>query len=331
MKLRNLYLNFWVRNISLYFILVLILLQINFFNGEYSKSREHRAAEIAKDSVELLIIVIQTGIHNYLLSEYWMKRKKLIQYLLRFILLAATYLLINLYTSFSINPNGGASTFMSTVFIYIAGMGGYFIHKNIIERNILAKSELLEKEEEIRYLRAQLNPHFLFNALNNLYGASLSNPKKTPEKILELSDLLRYQIESSQKEMIPLRDEISYLDKYVNYELDRNHKLKINFKKEGGYDDLKIAPLLLMPFIENAIKFSSETDKPMIDMHLVFRNGSLHFKLINNYSLSGKLVGGTNTGILNTKKRLKLIYRNKYELMIKDHEGIYDVQLSLQL
>ncbi|HMG14015.1 MAG TPA: histidine kinase [Saprospiraceae bacterium] len=287
--------------------------------------------EMINGPVRVLIMFILVTLHNKILYEYCLRNKKNIQYILGLIFLITSFYFINVYTPFSINPAGGLSTLISTIFIYVVGLGFYFMHKNILEKNILSGQQLLEKEEEIRYLKAQLNPHFLFNAMNNLYGTSLSKPDEISERILELSELLRYQIESSQKESILIRDEINYLDKYINYELNRNHKLKIDFKKEGNFGKLKFAPLLLMPFIENAIKFSSETKEPSIKIDIALVDKSIDFKLLNNYSRVGTKKKGTNIGLINTKKRLELIYRNKYCLLITDQNGLYDVYLNLKL
>jgi LytS/YehU family sensor histidine kinase len=215
--------------------------------------------------------------------------------------------------------------------VYLVGLGFYYTHKNILERNLLFKSELIDRDEEIRHLKAQLNPHFLFNALNNLYGASLTDPAETPDKILELSDLLRYQIESSKKERVALQDEILFIRKYLSYEQNRNPKLKIDFETDVTYAQVDLSPMLFMPFIENAIKYSSHTDHPFCFLSIHSDKKNLVFKMRNNFTEDGRKFSGTNTGISNTKKRLELTYKNKHELLISDANNIYSVDLSIKL
>ncbi len=280
----------------------------------------------------LLTIHLQIALHNVFLYERYFKHKKYLHYVIGFIILWFSFIAINLFTSYNLVINKDVAMTVSLTFIfYIFGLGFYFVHKNIIERSLLFQNELLHKEEEIRYLKAQLNPHFLFNALNNLYGLALSSPAETPDKILELSELLRYQIESSQKEKVLLKDELHYIERYIQYELDRNNQLKIEFNKKGDPTNLMIAPLLFMPFIENAVKFSAETDAPCIVIDLSISEKSVAFKISNNYKDSNKKISGTNTGIANTKKRLALVYENKYELFIQPENENYSVNLTLFL
>lgn len=220
---------------------------------------------------------------------------------------------------------------VSIFLIYLIGLGFYYIHKNILERNLLFQSELIDRDEEIRHLKAQLNPHFLFNALNNLYGTALTDPDETPDKILELSELLRYQIESSKKEHVSLEDEIEFIKKYLSYERSRNPKIRIDFKTDIHSGPLSLSPMLFMPFIENAIKYSSHTDEPFFSLFIETDKKNLFFKMRNNFNENGRKFSGTNTGLSNTKKRLELMYKNKHQLLINEEDGIYNVDLSIKL
>jgi Histidine kinase len=332
MSITKLYLNFWVRNITIYLFFLTLVLIIDTYTSTPEELKEPLPG--VRDFIIIsLLVFIQIGVHNLFLYEKLLKKRKTKEYVAGFFLLWLAGVLINTYTPYSIGSpkDGFGVNIPTTLFIYILGFGVYSIHENIIKKNILFRSELVSREEEIRYLKAQLNPHFLFNALNNLYGVALSKPTDTADKILELSDLLRYQIEASQKEIVLLKDEINYLNKYFSYERNRNNGLKINFRKEGDEHDMLIAPLLFMPFLENAIKFSNETDRPVIDMELFVTPARILFKLTNNYADNGKKLNGTNTGIANTKKRLSLVYENKHSLIIDHGHNLYAVQLTLDI
>ena len=284
-----------------------------------------------KVPVLFLIAFAEFGIHHLILYERFLKEKKYKEYILGFITLWFSYCLINLYTPFGIVHGGPGIIIAGTFFVYVFGMGFYFIHKYVIERNLIFRQQLVGKEEEIRYLKSQLNPHFLFNALNNLYGIALSTPLETADKILELSELLRYQIESSQKEYADLKDELHYLKQYFSYELNRNPKLVINYKLTGEAKDIRIAPFLWMPFIENAVKFSAETDAPVIDIDLRIDKRTLYFIIGNDYDSAGRKLSGTQTGVINTKKRLDLMYEKKHTLNIHNANNRYEVKLILQI
>lgn len=323
MGFREYYMNVWVRNIGMY-----ILMCLPFTFGLSGKGLEigyYWKVLIAFGFTYVLILI-----HNTLVFERFLKRKN---YLIYFLSVAGILILFtgfNLYTDYGITSDKELFLVVFTgLIILIFGLGFYFVHNYIIKRNILFENELYSREEEIRYLKAQLNPHFLFNALNNLYGISLSDPNAVSSKILELSDLLRYQIESSRKEFVYLRDELGYLSNYINYEKSRNHNIDFETSFDGAIDDLKIAPLLLTPFLENALKFSKETYNPFVKVKLSVSDSRLLLLVSNNYSLNGK--EGTHTGLINTKKRLDLAYHNKHKLVLSKKPEEYLVELSIDL
>jgi two-component system, LytTR family, sensor kinase len=192
------------------------------------------------------------------------------------------------------------------------------------------------KESELQFLKSQINPHFLFNNLNNLYSYALEGSSKTPDIILELSGLLRYMLYECKEKYVPLSKELSQIGNFINLnELqieDRgNVSLKIN-SINGSYN---IAPLILIVFIENAFKHSqsSQSDKININVEIdCDDNGQLHFQCSNNYkalSNTDKLDKGI--GLTNVKKRLNLIYPNRHKLNIKSDDTQYEVSLQIDL
>jgi hypothetical protein len=326
------YFNFWVRNIILYlFFCLLGLITILLDKDHVIHTEGQGFRTIIQGGVIVLIAHVQVYIHNvYLYKKYFSKNN--IKYISGFLLLSVSYFLINYFTPFRFVKNEEPVTMGISIFlVYLVGLGFYYAHKNILERNLLFKSELIERDEEIRHLKAQLNPHFLFNALNNLYGMALTEPAETPDKILELSDLLRYQIESSKKEYVLVGDEIDFIRKYLNYEKNRNPRLKIDFETSIFSNQAHISPMLFMPFIENAIKYSAHTDAPFCFLSINTDKKTLDFKLRNNFTEDREKLAGTNTGIANTKQRLELTYKNKHSLHINDKNEIYTVELQIKL
>lgn len=330
--MKFLYFNAWIRNIILYSTLCLLGLITLLFGKTYrTYNREQFLQVIVNGGIVFLIAYIQAYIHNVFLYQKHFSKNN-IKYITSIALLFASYFAISYYTPFKFVQNGDSVTMCVSIFlVYLIGLGFYYAHKNILERNLIYQNELIERDEEIRHLKAQLNPHFLFNALNNLYGTSLTEPNETPNKIIELSDLLRYQIESSKKESVSLEEEIEFIRKYLNYEQNRNTKLFIEFNTEIRSSSLKISPMLFMPFIENAIKYSAQTDMPFTKSHLSTDKRTITFKIENNFSNDRRKFSGTNTGITNTKKRLELTYKTKHNLSMTDINEIYCVQLILEL
>jgi two-component system sensor histidine kinase LytS len=208
------------------------------------------------------------------------------------------------------------------------------IYKVALDGLILDKKQ---KENELRHLKAQLNPHFLFNTLNNLYGLSVAESKKLPGLMLRLSELLRYSLYDTNQSFVPLKKELDYITNYVELEKIRlSDKTDIKMDVSGSYTDQDIAPLLLIIFIENAFKhFSQAKNRPPF-VHIVFRlnNKLLQLDIKNSIDpdyteVKGESKGGL--GLDNVKQRLDLIYSQNYSLNIIRENDFFDVKLEIEL
>ncbi|MCX7549842.1 histidine kinase [Xanthomarina sp. F2636L] len=197
-----------------------------------------------------------------------------------------------------------------------------------LETKIL-ETQLKLKEQELNYLKMQIHPHFLFNTLNTIYGFALKKADETPEMILKLSNLLDYLLYQVDKPFVLLTEEINHIKDYIELEKMRfNNSLDVTFKIENISENTKIAPMLLMPFIENSFK------------HGVLKNGVLRIKINLSCTSENILFTIENThfksenstkgiGLENIQKRLDLLYKDKCELKIDATENLYKVLLKL--
>lgn len=185
---------------------------------------------------------------------------------------------------------------------------------------------------ELQLLKAQVHPHFLFNTLNNIYSFSLEQSPKTPQMILRLSSLLSYMLYDCRSEQVRLQKEIEIMKNYIDLEKERyGQSIDISWNVEGDVTDRFIAPLMMLPFLENAFKHgtSEQIGKSWISVDISARNAFLSFKIAN--SKSGYNAAGTHgIGIANVKKRLELLYPGRYELKIHDEADFFVVTLQLQ-
>jgi hypothetical protein len=200
------------------------------------------------------------------------------------------------------------------------------------ERNQKIEKEKLEMELEM--LKAQVHPHFLFNTLNNLYSLTLTHSDNAPIVVTHLSALLRYMLYECSEKEVPLDNEIAALKRYVELEkLRYGNRLDISFSYSGQKIDLLIAPLLLIPFVENSFKhgLSEQLDQCWINLHMHSENGVFTFNLSNSCSKekAPAIVGGI--GLQNIQKRLRLIYGEHYDLKITQQDEMYAVKLTMQL
>jgi len=193
---------------------------------------------------------------------------------------------------------------------------------------------LLLKEIQLNSLRSQLNPHFLFNTFNTLYGISLEFPERTPDLIMKVSRLMRYQLESNSKQCVTLEEELSFINSYIQLEKERvGYRCDIRYSCEiDSQNAYKIAPMLLIAFIENAFKHGSCTiENCYVHIKIAVIEGQLSVNVSNSVPVKKNNVVSTKIGIKNTTERLKLIYGKEYSLDIKQGENLFTVDLLLPL
>ncbi|SDR78883.1 sensor histidine kinase [Winogradskyella sediminis] len=198
-----------------------------------------------------------------------------------------------------------------------------------LETKIL-ETQLKLKEQELKYLKMQIHPHFLFNTLNTLYGFALKKADETPEMILKLSNLLDYLLYQVDKPLVSLQDEIHHIEDYITLEQMRfSDTINVQLTKSISSECIEIAPMLLIPFVENSFKHGRILNGSLtITIHIEANTNNIHFK-IKNSSVKDYSNSANGIGLDNIRKRLELVYPNKHHLTINQNETDYTVVLSI--
>lgn len=186
---------------------------------------------------------------------------------------------------------------------------------------------------ELRHLQSQVNPHFFFNMLNNLYGWVAKDTKKAQEMILKLSDMMRYSIYDGQKEVVTLVEEIDYLNNYIELHQMRYHKkIAVSFTTDIQQADYHIMPLLFIILLENAFKHGVENlrENAYINMNLSAKNQVIIFSIENNFDPE-QVKPETGIGLKNLKRRLALAYPKKHEFLCFQTDDIYQAKLTIKV
>ena len=186
---------------------------------------------------------------------------------------------------------------------------------------------------ELALLKQQVNPHFFFNTLNNLYGLAKQKSERTPDLILKLSDIMRYVIYKGKENLVKLEEEIEYLQNYIEIQEIRQHKkLDIRFEKKVEKQDILIPPLLFIILLENAFKHGVDTltDQAYVHIYLEVIKNRIIFKVANNYDASG-LSELRGIGLENLKKRLEILYGSNYSLETQVENNVYSAGLQLEI
>ncbi|RUA34170.1 MAG: sensor histidine kinase [Bacteroidetes bacterium] len=288
----------------------------------------------------------------FLIPKFLFKRKYtsfiVILFLSILVMVTIKYLLTHFLISYNVWPEGPETYSMTLNFTVVMMLGELYVITFVASFKLTMdylretrKASRLEKEQletELRFLRAQISPHFFFNTLNNIYSLSLEKSDKTPDTIIKLSDLMRYVLYETKDNNQSLRKEIVFINNYLDLEKMRyNENLQLDFKVTGDPKGKKIAPLLLVQFIENAFKHGAGKNigKVKIGIEICIEEKFLYFRVRNTKPkhpgpLPKKYPGGI--GLTNVEKRLKLRYgEDEYKLNIYEELDEYVVNLTLKL
>ena len=226
----------------------------------------------------------------------------------------------------------------SLLYISITALASLFLFTEEKNREALLEMEklkALQSESELQSLKNQINPHFLFNALSNIYSISYLGDSRAPGKIMQLSKMLRYVLYECNQDYVLLSNEIDYLKSYIDFQkLKVEHDQTIVFDYYNYNEQVKIAPMLLLPLVENAFKHSAiqRIKSSYVFMNLVSNEKGITFSIENSSPLDKKHIvkddiGGI--GIENLRKRLDILYHNRYDIQLEDNGTSFKVFLNL--
>lgn len=277
-------------------------------------------------------IMFVIWVNHFFLIPYLLDKRRNILYGL---LLVATLLLgalIKIYPE--VNLVGITKMFFFLIYTTGTGMAAFFLRRNILTQRENEEKEKLRREMELTYLKEQVNPHFLFNSLNSIYALSNRQSPETPDVVMQLSELMRYQLESAEKDKVLLKQELEFIENYLLLEEKRlSKRCSIEFAIEGDLMSLKIAPMLLIPFVENAIKHGAQStnEKSTISVSAKVKNSELVFRVVNSKPSTEAVSKRKGLGLENVSRRLELLHPDSHKLEIKNTPTRYSVNLSIQL
>jgi len=229
--------------------------------------------------------------------------------------------------------NNGPMSLLAITFIIIGSVILLYRENSLIEKK--EKEFQTEKTSlELKFLKSQLNPHFLFNSLNSIYALSTKKSDNTPESIIMLSELMRYMIYEAKEDLIPISNELNYIKNYFDLQYLRIANTDaVTLNIHGDIASQKISPLLLISFIENAFKYGTDSDgKTTVRIDIEVKGDELNFKCINTVGNQLKKNDRySGIGIKNTKNRLALLYPNKHYLITEEKDHTFNVKLNLKL
>jgi len=290
-------------------------------------------------------MVVVYSLLNYFLPKFLMK-KKFIRFTLGY---AGVIALATIYTelfklNFIAQPGNSGADLLSgrniLPFIHVSGIAASakFLRHSLLQEIRATQARKQKTVAELELLKAQVHPHFLFNTLNNLFAHTMRGSAQSSQIVIKLSELLRFMIYESKNDDIELSKEIELLNNYIDLEkLRYGNDLEISTAYSGDIANKLIAPLLLLPLVENSFKHgtSQQLDKKWIVLYLHVKGSKLTFKLANSRddvivapAIKGK---GKGIGLDNVKKRLQLLYPESHEFKVTKDEQSFEVTITLEL
>jgi LytS/YehU family sensor histidine kinase len=291
--------------------------------------------------IAFLLLCIYTG--RWLCQTWYLRHKPFHFGLYTVLTLMAIIIVWPLVAQKIFNSPGDIIEFSVTTlpFYIIAFVMGIIIKltRASIQKQIQdAELRAEQKQSELNLLQSQLSPHFLFNTLNNMYGIAITQHEQVPPLLLKLSDLLRYSVYETKKPFVALHEELQYINNYIGFEKIRlSDRLVLHNDLDAGYDgNIKIAPMVLIVFIENAFKHAKNTldEKIYVNIMLKISGDQILFCVENSHrepKQHNQHYQSSGLGLANTIKRLDLLYENDYQLQQTAAHNTYTVNLRLKI
>jgi hypothetical protein len=230
------------------------------------------------------------------------------------------------------DPDSHTNGLGVTVLFITASTGFRYFSRGMGQQYRLQEAEFKQLQTEMALLRSQVDPHFMFNTLNNLYALSLDRSPRLPDTILKLSELMRYLLDTSKQKSVPLADEIRFVENYVDLEkLRLDEGVDVRLRVEGDPGSRLVAPMLMIPFVENCFKHGirggGDGNVARIHIAIEMTGDRVKFTAENDKAANAPAADGVGLEIL--KRRLALLYPARHELSISDGAETFNVEMEL--
>jgi two-component system LytT family sensor kinase len=284
----------------------------------------------------IAFLIVPVYIHFFILDRFFYK-KKFVIYILDLIVIVGGwgYIVDRFYYQRYMEKNNMAGAMVMVFFMLLITTSFKVLTDSVKQRFLMQQIEAKQVQTELRLLKAQINPHFLFNTLNNLFGMARKQDPQTADGISGLSHLMRYMIYESNVEFINLEKEIQQINRLIELQklrFTQDDDIQINFSIDGEVSKVQIPPMLLIPFVENAFKHGISLVTPSyVRISLNLDKDKLEFSVKNSKHsrFENKEDIGEGIGLKNVSRRLELLYPEKHELAISDGEKEFEVRLVL--
>ncbi|RZL46023.1 MAG: histidine kinase [Pedobacter sp.] len=294
--------------------------------------------EVNAPILTLGLFLLLFYINMYVLVPKLLFKNKYILYCLSILAIIVTsakaYSLAVYLFNLQTDENGlNIPLFASLIIVLVSASSSVkLFQKWIVDKQLIYALEQSKTTAELEQLKNQINPHFLFNMLNNANVLTKKDPEKASLVLMKLSDLLRYQLYDSAREKVLLTADIHFLEDFLNLEKVRRDSFDFVISKEGTLSGVQIPPLLFISFVENAVKHNNDATKSSyVNLFFEVSVQELHFKCVNSKPVSKTINTNGGLGLMNIQRRLELLFPETHQLKIEDNPETFSISLTLKL
>ncbi len=290
--------------------------------------------EIAEPTLILVLFLVLFYINMYLLVPKFLFKNKNLQYCISVLVIIVISAIGGLFFNTASGENGlNIPLFSFLILVLIAASSSVkLFQKWMVDKQLIDELEESKIYSELEQLKNQINPHFLFNMLNNANVLTKKDPEKASQVLMKLSDLLRYQLYDSARDTVLLTSDIHFLEDFLNLEKVRRDSFDFLISKEGNLSGVQIPPLLFISFVENAVKHNNDATKSSyVNLFFDVRNDELFFKCINSKPMLKSVSNTGGLGLTNIRRRLELLFQASHNLIIEDNSETYCITLTIKL
>ncbi|MEL6536156.1 MAG: histidine kinase [Bacteroidota bacterium] len=283
----------------------------------------------------LKVIGFAVGVYlQFYIKERWFDSRQYRKYVFMVLLGFVVSVLVSfgIHYLFPILPASWKQDAINMVALPPLALGIRYLKRGVVGQFQLQELRAKTAQTELNLLKAQINPHFLFNTLNNIYATNQEDAAKGSEMIMELADVMRYHLRSSKQEHVSLTEEVDLLKAYVALEkLRLSENCLVTFEVEGEINEAKLPPLILLPYVENAFKHGTHPTASCFVTVRIHRQPESLQVLVENSIIANRRTVKTHIGMKNVARRLQILYPKREVLMVSELPGIFRVQLQLPL
>ena len=317
---------------AVYHSMIWIIGGIVFYMNIWRTSDHLSNAEVLYLTLAILLPMVVVVYGHFYVRSLFFRNRRYFMYILSLVAVLSLGVgleqLIGYF--YAATQQGLLQTIINLISVTLLSTGFQLFKRGLVNQYYNQELKARNTEAELKILRAQLNPHFMFNTLNNIYAINEIEPAKGSAMILELSDVMRYHLDSTKLKFVSLAEEIKLIKSYISLERLRLNEVTNLDIRIGAYDaQFKISPVLLLPFIENAFKYGSHPlQKSTVSVTIGSTSNRLDFE-VRNTIVANKKVVKSNIGLENTLRRLELIYPNKHELQMENDGAHFMAKLTI--